>query len=100
MTVTTYKNTSGDYTITIADGLGNMTINAATKATVAYDGVNIAGSLNSAPVASSAAGYPTAPDRLYIGSSYASGTVISGHIQFLRYYPQRLTNSEQQAFSK
>lgn len=27
MTVSTYKNTSGDYTITIADGLGNMTVN-------------------------------------------------------------------------
>lgn len=27
MTVTTYKNTSGDYTITIAEGLGNMTVN-------------------------------------------------------------------------
>lgn len=27
MTVTTYKNTSGDYTITVAEGTGNMTVN-------------------------------------------------------------------------
>jgi len=49
----------------------------------------------------SPASLPTA-SVAYLGSIEANGSAnyLNGHMQFLRYYPQRLTNAEVQAFSK
>jgi hypothetical protein len=54
--------------------------------------------LGAAPITQSSGSVPSAT-LLYVGSS-AGTQQLNGHLRFLRYWPQRLTNAEVQAFSK
>jgi hypothetical protein len=43
---------------------------------------------------------PTTPTQLSIGHYATNNQFLSGHVQKIMYWPQRLTNAEVQAFSK
>ena len=70
----------------------------------------IVGALGTAEVSMSVAGIATntvasnipSPDTLYLGTNYISSVAatLNGHLQEIKYWPFRLTNSEIQAFSK
>jgi hypothetical protein len=79
---------------------GNMTLNATNRQTVAYQVNNFRMAVNGAATVSDTAGaLPIGVDRLLLGTN-AAGLQWSGWLQGLRYWPQRLTNNEIQAFSK
>lgn len=50
------------------------------------------------PTTSGSGLMPAGVDRLWIGSATTTA-FLNGHIAYIRYYPQRLTNAEVQAFS-
>lgn len=66
----------------------------------AYQNANSAGSFNASAAASLAGNVPAAASYLGIGSTNAGLNSWCGHIRGVRYWPQRLTNAEVQAFSK
>jgi hypothetical protein len=80
---------------------GNPSANTDYNACVAYKLDSFAGSRNAgAPVTDTSGTLPTV-DRLQLGRRYDSATqYLSGWLQELNYWPQRLTNNEVQAFSK
>jgi hypothetical protein len=71
------------------------------KTTIAYKLNSYAACKNAATVGTdTAVGVPTV-DRLILGTNRITNTLaIKGHLQRVKYWPQRLTNAEIQAFSK
>jgi hypothetical protein len=63
-------------------------------------GSNAAAAFNGAATQPFAQTAPISPLFLGIGSNSASANFFCGHIKAVRYFPQRLTNAEVQAFSK
>lgn len=77
------------------------TPNTTTKFGLAYRLNSFAFARNGDAPATSASGtVPSALTALQIGATSASANFLSGHIQTLYYWPQRLLNAETQAFSK
>ena len=81
----------------IATDIGN---NVIFKSAIAYKVNNIAATANGAtPSTDTSATIPTV-NRLIIGGFEGVSNFLNGHMRSCRYYPQRLTNAELQAFSK
>jgi hypothetical protein len=79
---------------------GAFTVNTPTKIALAYKTDSIAGAMNGGnPSTDALATIPTV-NRLEIGVMTFAGLWLNGHIQKIQYWPQRLINTEVQAFSK
>jgi hypothetical protein len=76
-------------------------VNSNNKCAFAYKNASYATSANATTLATSTGSVPTGLDRLSIGHDLVGGgSFMSGYVQKIQYWPQRLTNSEVQAFSK
>jgi hypothetical protein len=76
------------------------TYNTRGSAVCAYKLNNSASSFNAASAAALSGGVPSGIAFLGIGGNSGGSNMWCGHIQNLRYWPQRLTDAEVQAFSK
>ena len=78
-----------------------FTINLSNKCVHSYKSASYAGSANATTLRTSTGNIPSGLDRLAIGHDLVgSGSFMSGYVQKILYYPQRLTNAEVLAFSK
>ena len=78
-----------------------FTINLNNKCVHSYKSASYAGSANATTLRTTTGNIPSGLDRLGIGHDLAgSGSFMSGYVQKILYYPQRLTNNEVLAFSK
>lgn len=99
------ERVSGQYrAVTTVAGAAELVVgtwNANTTGTlVSAYGSNAAAAFNGAATQPFAQTAPVSPLFLGIGSNSASANFFCGHIKAVRYFPQRLTNAEVQAFSK
>jgi hypothetical protein len=79
----------------------SFTINSNNKCVHTYKSASYAGSANATTLRTSTGNIPSGLDRLAIGHDVVgSGSFISGYVQKIMYWPQRLTNDEVLAFSK
>jgi hypothetical protein len=77
------------------------TQNTVAKIAGTYKVNDYAASANASTVLTDVAGaLPTTPTQLSIGYYATNNGFLSGHVQKIMYWPQRLTNAEVQAFSK
>ena len=77
------------------------TQNTVAKIAGAYKVDNYAAAANASAVLTDTAGVlPPTPTQLTIGSYIGNNSFLSGHVQKIMYWPQRLVNAEVQAFSK
>lgn len=77
---------------------GTITANTVYKLGGAWKASSFATAINGAAAVTSASGTLPTVTQARLGSN--STNYFNGHLQNLRYWPQRLTNSEVQAFSK
>ena len=78
-----------------------FTINLNNKCVHTYKNASYAGSANATTLQTSTGNIPSGLDRLGIGHDLVgSGSFMSGYVQKILYYPQRIINAEVQAFSK
>lgn len=80
---------------------GNPSANVDYNTCVAYKQNSFAGSRNAGVPVTDTSGTVPSVDRMQLGRRYDSATqYLSGWLQELNYWPQRLTDNEVQAFSK
>lgn len=80
---------------------GTVAAGTAYKSAGAYKANDFAFSFAAGTVLTDNSGTVPTVDRLRIGSSAAAGgDYLNGHVQNIRYWPQRIINAELQAFSK
>ena len=78
-----------------------FTVNSNNKCAFAYKSASYAASANASTLVTSTGNVPTGLNRLSIGHDLVGGgNFMSGYVQKIQYWPQRLTNNEVQAFSK
>jgi hypothetical protein len=78
-----------------------FTINSNNKCVHTYKNASYAASANATTIQTSTGNIPSGLDRLAIGHDLVgSGSFMSGYVQKILYYPQRLINAEVLAFSK
>lgn len=101
-----FKNTSGTATGRITT-LGSNVVNinrtawlANSKVAIAYKLDDCAVTLNAGAVATDTSATIPVVDTLYLGASDTATQFVNGHVVSLRYWPQRIINTETQAFSK
>ncbi|CAB4151334.1 hypothetical protein UFOVP586_14 [uncultured Caudovirales phage] len=76
-------------------------INSNNKCVYSYKSASYAASANASTLRTSTGNIPSGLDRLAIGHDLVgSGSFMSGYVQKILYYPQRLINAEVLAFSK
>ena len=76
-------------------------INSNNKCVHSYKSASYAGSANATTLRTSTGNIPSGLDRLAIGHDLVgSGSFMSGYVQKILYYPQRIINAEVLAFSK
>ena len=78
-----------------------FTINLINKCVHSYKSASYAGSANATTLRTTTGNIPSGLDRLAIGHDLVgSGSFMSGYVQKILYYPQRIINAEVLAFSK
>ncbi len=78
-----------------------FTINSNNKCVYSYKNASYAASANATTIQTSTGNIPSGLNRLAIGHDLVgSGSFMSGYVQKILYYPQRLINAEVLAFSK
>lgn len=99
-----YKSGTGLNMLAIVDAssvtLGTLSLNAAAKVALAYNGSANGAVLNGGSVSSVGTTVSAAATKLSIGASF-NGTAnkLNGHLRRIAYYPRRLTNAEIQALT-
>jgi hypothetical protein len=102
------NNASGNSRATVANGGAaqfaadgtSWTLNAVTKAALAYEVNNFAFVANGGAATTDTSGTLPTVDRLRLGvDGLGSSSFLNGHIRRITYYPRRLSNAELQAIT-